>query len=388
MVFLIFVLVYILAQFFIAWVLITGFMLAVPAASAVVCTIMLLAVLPFVARRLDRRRLFKVAAVVAWIGYTWAGLVLLFVLARLIVLVIMGIVQAAHLSTQYLIFNSAYFPVTLTLILTALIALYAFWERSRIRLEYINIPTEKLPVGCAPIRIAQISDVHIGLINGLRRMRTVTHKLAHAKADMIVSTGDFLDSAAGLEVPVSSLFAALNPPLGKFAVVGNHEFYAGLKPALVFLEKGGFEVLRNRTVSLPDLTIVGIDDPATDRQVNWVDRETQILEALVPGRFTIFLKHRPDVVASSAAHFDLQLSGHTHKGQIFPFGLLTRLYYPAHAGLFRLSYSAYLYVSRGTGAWGPPFRLFAPPEITLFEIGPGRLTPRAQDIDGAYAHKR
>jgi predicted MPP superfamily phosphohydrolase len=92
---------------------------------------------------------------------------------------------------------------------------------------------------------------------------------------------------------------------------------------------------------------------------------------LSPGRFTILLKHQPLVEKDAPGAFDLQLSGHTHGGQIFPFSLLTRLVFPFHAGNYRLTGGALIHVSRGTGTWGPPVRFLAPPEITIIDLMPG-----------------
>ncbi|MHB8254814.1 MAG: metallophosphoesterase, partial [Acidiferrobacter sp.] len=229
---------------------------------------------------------------------------------------------------------------------------------------------------------------HIGSMNGRRRVRTMIRRLEESRPDVVVSTGDFIDSRVGLLAPVTELLAALRPPLGKFAVVGNHECYAGLGPSLTFMERCGFTVLRNNAVSVHGVRLVGMDDPMVGQHEHLARRETQVLRQLPERAFTILLKHRPDLVPDSQARFDLQLSGHTHKGQMFPLGFLTRLYYPAHAGLFRLAQTSYLYVSRGTGAWGPPFRLFAPPEITIFTIGPGRPDPGGQAVPQVRRDKR
>jgi predicted MPP superfamily phosphohydrolase len=96
--------------------------------------------------------------------------------------------------------------------------------------------------------------------------------------------------------------------------------------------------------------------------------ERQLLSGLPKDKFTLFLKHRPDVEQSSEGLFDLQLSGHAHKGQLFPFTLVVRLVFPRIAGLYQLSSGSWLYVSRGTGTWGPPIRFLAPPEITVIDL--------------------
>jgi len=112
-----------------------------------------------------------------------------------------------------------------------------------------------------------------------------------------------------------------------------------------------------------------VDDPAGKYYGLEADtQEKGILSSLSGGRFVLFLKHRPFVAQESIGRFDLQLSGHTHKGQIFPFSLVTWLYYPRHAGCLNPLDGCYLYVSRGTGTWGPPIRFLSPPEVTVIDL--------------------
>jgi predicted MPP superfamily phosphohydrolase len=191
----------------------------------------------------------------------------------------------------------------------------------------------------------------------------VVSAVAGLQPDLIVATGDIVDAEIDHLDGLSQRFASLQPPLGKYAVTGNHEFYAGIKPALDFLGRSGFAVLRGTAVSpRPGLVLAGVDDPVAG------GGDEIALLPLAPRDFTVLLKHRPLLAAGSLGRFDLQLSGHAHRGQIFPFNLLTGLTFPMQDGLYRLGGESWLYTSRGTGTWGPPMRLFSPPEITLFEI--------------------
>jgi predicted MPP superfamily phosphohydrolase len=162
----------------------------------------------------------------------------------------------------------------------------------------------------------------------------------------------------------------VNPRYGKFAVTGNHEFYAGLEKALAFTEDAGFVILRGEGTNIGDfLNIAGIDDhqgesfgspnPLTERE---------LLSKLPNDNFTLFLKHRPVLDKDALGLFDLQLSGHAHKGQIFPFSLLTKLSYPTDDGCLKLENGSYLCVSRGAGTWGPPIRFLAPPDVVVIEL--------------------
>lgn len=157
---------------------------------------------------------------------------------------------------------------------------------------------------------------------------------------------------------------------GKFGVTGNHEFYAGLPQALGCSEKAGLRMLRGEALSVEGLiNIAGVDDPA-GRYFGQSEavQESDLLSSLSSDRFTLFLKHRPVISKESLGLFDLQLSGHTHKGQIFPFSLLTGLYYPVDSGLAVLAKGSHLYVSRGAGTWGPPIRFLSPPEVTVIDL--------------------
>jgi uncharacterized protein len=116
------------------------------------------------------------------------------------------------------------------------------------------------------------------------------------------------------------------------------------------------------------MTVVGVDDPAGTRFGYGKIKEEAILENVSHGRFILLLKHRPVLTKQSVGLFDLQLSGHIHKGQIFPFEIITYLFYPVKTGLSRIMAASYLYVSRGTGTWGPPIRFLAPPEVTVIEL--------------------
>jgi predicted MPP superfamily phosphohydrolase len=116
------------------------------------------------------------------------------------------------------------------------------------------------------------------------------------------------------------------------------------------------------------MNIVGVDDPAGPGFGSSSRGERELLAAASNGAFTLFLKHRPGVDEQSVGLFDLQLSGHVHDGQIFPFRLITRLFYPFICGLHYLPGNSMLYVNRGSGTWGPPIRFLAPPEVTVIDI--------------------
>ncbi|HIJ90437.1 MAG: metallophosphoesterase [Desulfobulbaceae bacterium] len=248
---------------------------------------------------------------------------------------------------------------------------YGLFEAADIRLERIEIASPKITAQIGKIRIAQISDVHLGLLIKEGRLTRIIARIKEAQPDILVSTGDLLDGQLNHLTTETELLAAVKPPLGKIAITGNHEFIAGLEDALAFTKKSGFTMLRDQGVAIGGINYVGVDDPVIKSlDQEHTPSEHDLLSAQPKENFTVLLKHRPDINPNSLGLFDLQLSGHTHKGQIFPFNLLTWFFYPQPAGQLTELHSGFLYLSPGTGTWGPPIRFLAPPEVTIIDLVP------------------
>ncbi len=342
------------------------------AAIAVVFVMVTMIVAPVIVRFLENARLDLFARVMAHVGYTWLGLLFLLVCAtvaidlyRLLVHV-SGRVFNADLS-WLTISPGAYFVLSVAIV--AVIAAYGCFEALQVRSEKLIIRTPKIPAGVSPLRIVQISDVHLGLIVREGRLKRIMEQVEKADPHIFVSTGDLVDGQMGGLDGLAELLQKVKPRLGKFAVTGNHEFYAGLPQALAFTEKSGFRVLRGEAVTIARvINVVGVDDPAGPGVGASSKGEGELLRITANGLFTLFLKHRPVPDTESATLFDLQLSGHVHYGQIFPFRLITRLFYPFYGGLYSFPSRSSLYVNRGSGTWGPPIRFLAPPEVTVIEL--------------------
>jgi predicted MPP superfamily phosphohydrolase len=228
--------------------------------------------------------------------------------------------------------------------------------------------------GMERFRIVQISDVHLGLIVRKERLAGIVEKIKAAGPDLLVSTGDLVDGSMDNPETLAAMLKELDVKHGKFAVIGNHEDYAGIRRSVDFIEKAGFTLVRGEAASfLPWLSIAGVDDPAGGSFGNPLQlSEKEILTQIPKDHFSLLLKHRPHVDESALGHFDLQLSGHTHKGQIFPFTLIIKSLFPIDAGRLDLQDGSTLYVSRGTGTWGPPIRFLSPPEVTVIDLVPDR----------------
>ena len=271
------------------------------------------------------------------------------------------------------------------LVVMGLVVLLTCWgaiEAQNIGLRQITIRTSRLPAGALPIRIAQVTDMHLGVNTGAHRLGRAISLIQQAKPDILVCTGDLIDSPLDQTRNLAAMLASVQAPLGKFAVLGNHEFYNGLGESLAFIDACGFVPLRQSDVRLNShLLLAGVDDPAGQRSgQSRMDENAVLPQAHGDRPFTILLKHQPRAVAGSVGRFDLQLSGHAHGGQIFPFMLFVHMIYPTYRGWYDLADGAALYVSTGTGTWGPPLRLFARPEVVLITVVPAGGSPGQEQM--------
>lgn len=327
--------------------------------------------------RVSERYGFELSArLISHTGYTWMGILFLFFSFSIVIDLYRFFVYASSLILQTNLSSltpSPRFAFFIPLLVAAVIASYGYFEARSIRNETVIIKSPKIPKEVGTLSIAQISDVHLGLIVREERLKRILREVKRAEPDILVSTGDLVDGHIDNLIGLAELFQAINPKYGKFAVTGNHEFYAGLDKAMHFTEKAGFRVLRGEALNIAGIiTIAGVDDPTGKRFGLFRGvSERALLSGLSREKFTLLLKHMPVVDENAPGLFDLQLSGHTHKGQIFPFSLITRLFFQTYAGLVQLPNNSRLYVNRGSGTWGPPIRFLSPPEVTVIELSHG-----------------
>jgi len=339
--------------------------------------IMILA--PVVVRISEQYGYETFARVMSYTGYIWMGVMLffftislLFDLSRLLIYT-GGLIL--HRDFSYLKVppvQAFVLPFLISLGITA----YGYFEAKNIRIEHITIKSDKISEGVGRVRIVQVSDVHIGLIVRNERLQRIVEEVKKLEPDIVVSTGDLVDGQLNNLVEPTMLLQEINPRYGKFAVTGNHEFFAGLGHALDFMRGAGFVVLRGEGVNVAGvINIAGVDDPAGARYgLSSGVSERGMLSKLSGKYFTLLLKHQPVVNGAVSGLFDLQLSGHTHGGQMFPFNLVTSRFFQYHRGFFDLPNHSYLYVNRGAGTWGPPIRFLSPPEITVVDLVPEKNT--------------
>ena len=311
----------------------------------------------------------------AYIGFTWMAALFLFFSIHLMFDVYNGICHLTSLisSPVFLkikIVSKISFLITLSMV--TVIITYGMFEAKNIRAKTVVLKTKKLPPDINELRIVQISDIHFSATNSTRLARKIVKIIKDLNPDILVSTGDLIDRDLYDNGKVAALFRDIKVPYGKYAVTGNHEFYTGIEEAVSFTEEAGFRMLRNEGVTAGDVVnIAGVDDP-TSKQFGFVApvSEDEILKKFSNNKLTILLKHQPRINEKNSAVFDLQLSGHTHNGQIFPFGLISARFFPYQNGLFKVGKQSYLYVTSGAGTWGPPVRFLSPPEITVILFSP------------------
>jgi uncharacterized protein len=328
---------------------------------------------PVLVRLFERAGIVGPAKILAVISFSWMGFVFLFVSLslltdcfRLFRTVLQFVMPVQALRTPA---NTGKVFVGI-FVLSLLIWCYGWFEAGNIQTSHVVVHTKKLPEHLNKLRLVQISDVHLGLLIGPSRLETILDKVNESRPDILVCTGDMVDGHIEKRKELLQMLRKVKAPFGKYAVTGNHEFYVGVSSSVSFLEEAGFTVLRGGKNDLPgNVGIFGADDHVSFR----MEQTTGISEELLlrnrdRKRFNILLKHRPNLLFSAEGFFDLQMSGHIHQGQIFPFGLITRIFYPQPVGLSSPEQNRFLYVSRGTGTWGPPIRFLSPPEVTVIDI--------------------
>jgi predicted MPP superfamily phosphohydrolase len=216
----------------------------------------------------------------------------------------------------------------------------------------------------------QISDVHYGMLQENGRLAEIVSRVNSLQPDLVVITGDLVDEAVSHMEKMRLPLANLKSRCGIMAIMGNHEFFAGVERVETILRQSGIQVLRNEIKLLPGgIQVLGMDDPTFYRRrgLPWPELNG-FVKRLDPEKPSILLYHQPlHFEEAAASGVGLQLSGHIHGPQFFPMVPVVRLFFPRYRGLYHLR-DSYLYVSRGVGTGGPPMRLGSPPELVYIRL--------------------
>jgi predicted MPP superfamily phosphohydrolase len=330
------------------------------------------------------RNLPKTASsAVSWVVFLWMGVsVLLFFLLLGSELVRGGVHALGALSQSPLdASRRTFLSRTIAGVVGALgVGLAGFGAKSAlgaVAVQKVRVGLKRLPAALSGFKVAQITDLHIGPTIGRAWLEQVVAGVNATDPDLVVITGDLVDGSVETLRDETAPLADLRAKHGVFFVTGNHEYYSGADAWIAELERLGIRVLRNERVSIgsgeASFDLAGVDDWGAHRQ-RLRGHGADLKKALAgrdPSRELLLLAHQPKQIVEAAEHgVGLQLSGHTHGGQIFPWHFFVQLDQPYLAGLAAHGASQ-IYVSRGAGYWGPPMRVGAPPEIALLELFPG-----------------
>lgn len=300
----------------------------------------------------------------SWILFTWS--VLLGVVLRLALAVAgAGDGQSRARTVTWVVLGVA-----------AVLLAWGYAEARRVpRVRRLDVQLPRLGPGLDGTRVALITDTHYGPLDRADWSARVCAQVNALEADLVCHTGDIADGTAERRRAQAAPLGTVRATRARVYVTGNHEYYSEAQGWVDLMDELGWEPLRNRHLLLErggdTLVVAGVDD-VTAESSGLAGHRAHLdgaLNGADPDLPVLLLAHQPKFVdRAAAAGVDLQLSGHTHGGQIWPFHHLVRIDQPALAGLSRHGARTLLYTSRGTGFWGPPFRVFAPSEITLLVL--------------------
>jgi predicted MPP superfamily phosphohydrolase len=289
-----------------------------------------------------------------WVLFVWSVLAQLLRLA----LLVLGVEDPARSR----VVAGAVVAVVLALLV------WGYAEAMRVpRTRHVDVTISRLGSGLDGLRVAMITDTHFGPIDRTRWSAAVTDRINEIDADIVCHVGDIADGTVDVREEQVMPLAAVRGKLARVYVTGNHEYFSEAQGWLDYIESIGWDALHNRHIVVErggdKLVVAGVDDATA--QASGVDWHGANLEAALadadPALPVLLLAHQPKQVTGAVnAGVDLQISGHTHGGQIWPFNFLVRLDQPVVHGLSTHGERTQLYTSRGTGFWGPPFRVFAP----------------------------
>lgn len=338
---------------------------------------------PLISRTLPR----AIALPFSWIGYVWMGVIfflfLLLLSGDVVRLVHWALARGQEIDPARRVFLSRVLGIGATAGAVGLGATSVWSALRPVAVKHVPLRLSRFPGELDGYKIVQLTDLHVGPTLGKEWLEDVVRRTNALDPDLVAITGDLVDgSVAQLGAHVAPL-RDLRARDGVFFVTGNHEYYSGVEPWLDHLRSLGIRVLRNERVPIRDeagFDLAGVDDYGAEGLADGHGHDLpRAMQDRDRSRAVVLLAHQPKSIEQAASHdVDLVLAGHTHGGQIFPWGHAVRLQQPYVAGLFDHG-ATKLYVSCGTGYWGPPMRLGSPAEITLLHLTRDTRDTRGQD---------
>ena len=361
---LVFSLIYLGINYFVFSQIISGLSLNVNSSLLVRLFFWLSAVTFLVGEFLSRRPVSAWAKPVSYYGSIWLGVISISVTVFFFRALLLILFRTSAFK---------YYSALFSIIAAITLSLFSLYNASRTEaIKYLTIETSKLPKSVSRFTVVQLSDLHLNYLKSPRSLKNIVEKTNSLDPDLVVITGDLIDADVGKLEKVCDTLKSLKSRYGIYAITGNHEFYAGLDKFYQALSCANIVPLRNEHRTIAGfIELVGIDDPEAER---FLHEKIDLAQAfrtptpVDPNKFVLFLSHRPDYFdRARKIGIDLQLSGHTHAGQIPPVDLLELLFYKYFSGLY-LKDDGTLYTTSGTGYWGPPMRLSSRSEIVKITL--------------------
>jgi len=345
------------------------FNLTSPAAKNILLMVLfLLAVSFFVAEVLAHFRQGIVTKSFYFVASAWVGFFINFLLAAGLIWLLGSLVKLTGIS-----FN-ARLVAAVIFFLAIIVSFYGIWNAFHTRIKNIEVSIKNLTLEWQGKTVVQLSDVHLGHIYGADFLQGVVEKVNALQPDLVMITGDLFD---GMDGDLSGFVAPLNNIKSKegiFFVIGNHEMYLGLARALAVLDKTKIKVLNDEFIDVDGLQIVGISYPdSRDSSITGSSKDTSAIINSFQGydksKPSILLHHAPtNIEQAKASGVSLQLSGHTHQGQLWPLGYIIRAIFGKYSYGFYTEDDFSIYTSCGVGTWGPPMRTGNTPEIVAIKL--------------------
>lgn len=306
---------------------------------------------PIVGRFLEKEGFIKISTIVFFIFFFWIAYLFIFTFFGVLTLPL-NFIQSIKIGLNKIIFS-----------LPILIIILGIFQEKYLKVKHYEIRNEKIK---KEIKIGFFSDLHLGITQREGKVKEVIELFEKEKIDILLCGGDTLDSSYIKNLNGLEYIKNFNPRLGKYSVFGNHEWYVGAEKSKNILEDLGFKVLKFESVEIEgNITIAGAEDE-TAKYFSIAHNEKKFLNGLSDEKFIVYLRHRPP--KEKLDKINLCLSGHTHNGQFFPFGIITNLFFKYHSGFYNMSNNSYIYVSSGAGSWGPPIRFLTLRDISIFHL--------------------
>jgi predicted MPP superfamily phosphohydrolase len=314
-----------------------------------------------------------ISDVLTWIGAFWLGMMTWFFLGA----VVIDLIRLLDWPLQFLpsawYANGAETKATIATVTSSVIAvatIVAFFNARNIRVKPITIKIDKKREG-GPLRIAMLSDMHMGTIIGRSMVRQMVEKINSIKPDIVLMAGDQMDGEPhpAMRMNLGKILEKIESTYGVFAITGNHEYIGNAETSCAYMESHGIRFLRDASVEVAGVQIVGREDYAA-KQFAKVERKplAELVAALDKSKPIILMDHTPFHLEDAEQNgVDLQVSGHTHHAQIWPWHLITKRVYEVSWG-YKKKGNTHIYVSCGSGTWGPPIRIGNTPEIMAMTI--------------------